>query len=145
MLTFQGSTGGLGTTGIGLTGIGPVLGATASNPLSGLGSHSGGNGSSGGESPPGVIGATSLGTSIEPTTAVGGNGATSILPPGGIGLGLKPPSPEQPLFMCPRRPNIGREGRSIGKNAFQNLLGHLSMKLGIFKSFQEFHFTVSVY
>jgi eukaryotic translation initiation factor 2C len=109
----NGSTGGLGTTGIGLTGIGPVLGATASNPLSGLGSHSGGNGSSGGESPPGVIGATSLGTSIEPTTAVGGNGATSILPPGGIGLGLKPPSPEQPLFMCPRRPNIGREGRSI--------------------------------
>jgi len=103
----NGSTGGLGTTGIGL-GIGPVIGATATNPLSGL---SGGNGSSGGESPPGVIGATSLGTSIEP--ASGGNGATSILPPGGIGLGLKPPSPEQPLFMCPRRPNIGREGRSI--------------------------------
>jgi len=111
----NGSTGGLGTTGIGL-GIGPVIGATATNPLSGLSGGNGGNGSSGGESPPGIIGATSLGTSIEPSAAVvggGGNGSTSILPPGGIGVGLKPPSPEQPLFMCPRRPNIGREGRSI--------------------------------
>ena len=63
--------------------------------------------------PAGILGATSLtlGTSIEPpsTTISGGNGASSILPPGGIGLGVKPPSPEQPLFMCPRRPNIGRE------------------------------------
>ena len=63
--------------------------------------------------PAGILGATTLtlGTSIEPpsTTISGGNGASSILPPGGIGLGVKPPSPEQPLFMCPRRPNIGRE------------------------------------
>ena len=67
------------------------------------------------------MGATSLGTSIEPPVTTtggngngnGGNGASSILPPGGIGLGLKPPSPDQPLFMCPRRPNIGREGRVI--------------------------------
>ena len=58
---------------------------------------------------------TSLGTSIEPlqTGGNGGNGTSSILPPGGIGLGVKPPSPEQPLFICPRRPNIGREGRAI--------------------------------
>ena len=64
----------------------------------------------------GILGATSLGTSIEPPSSAvssGGNGASSILPPGGIGLGVKPPSPEQPLFMCPRRPNIGREGRAI--------------------------------
>ncbi len=110
-IKFQGSSSGLGTTGIGL-GIGPVLGATASNPLSGL--------SGGGDSPPSggssVLGATSLGTSIEPppTTGGNGNGASSILPPGGIGLGLNPPTPpDQPLFMCPRRPNIGREGRAI--------------------------------
>ena len=67
--------------------------------------------------PAGILGATSLtlGTSIEPpsTTISGGNGASSILPPGGIGLGVKPPSPEQPLFMCPRRPNIGREVRFV--------------------------------
>lgn len=108
---MQSSGSGLGTTGIGL-GIGPVLGATATNPLSGL--------SGGSDSPPGsggssVLGATSLGTSIEPPAGStgNGNGASSILPPGGIGLGLRPPSPEQPLFMCPRRPNIGREGRPI--------------------------------
>ena len=105
---LQSSSSGLGTTGIGL-GIGPVLGATATSPL---------NLSGGDNSPPGsapVLGATSLGTSIEPpqTGGNGGNGTSSILPPGGIGLGLKPPSPDQPLFICPRRPNIGREGRAI--------------------------------
>lgn len=100
-------SGGLGTTGIGL-GIGPP------NPLGGL---TGGDSPPGSATPAGILGATSLtlGTSIEPpsTTISGGNGASSILPPGGIGLGVKPPSPEQPLFMCPRRPNIGREGRAI--------------------------------
>jgi len=100
-------SGGLGTTGIGL-GIGPP------NPLGGL---TGGDSPPGSATPAGILGATTLtlGTSIEPpsTTISGGNGASSILPPGGIGLGVKPPSPEQPLFMCPRRPNIGREGRAI--------------------------------
>ena len=104
---MQSSSSGLGTTGIGL-GIGPVLGTTATNPLNLAGGDS---------SPPGsanpVLGATSLGTSIEPPQTTGGNGTSSILPPGGIGLGLKPPSPDQPLFICPRRPNIGREGRAI--------------------------------
>ena len=107
---FQSSSSGLGTTGIGL-GIGPVLGTTASSPV--------GLQLTPGDSPPGgiptILGATSLGTSIEPlqTGGIGGNGTSSILPPGGIGVGVKPPSPEQPLFICPRRPNIGREGRAI--------------------------------
>eukprot|EP00093_Oithona_nana_P013538 13538.XXX_115851_115183_1 [CDS] Oithona nana genome sequencing. len=55
------SSSGLGTTGIGL-GIGPVLGTTASSPV--------GLQLTPGDSPPGgiptILGATSLGTSIEP-------------------------------------------------------------------------------
>ncbi len=32
---------------------------------------------------------------------------------GGNGHGSGTPSPDQPIFLCPRRPNLGREGRPI--------------------------------
>ena len=61
----------------------------------------------------------------------GGNGATTLLGMSDLGIGFNnsssqapgvpsPPadgtksiSPENPIFFCPRRPNIGREGRPI--------------------------------
>lgn len=36
---------------------------------------------------------------------------------GGTGLSTGPPSSEPPHFTCPRRPNLGREGRPIGLRA----------------------------
>ena len=49
------------------------------------------------------------------TSLVGSSGVT-ILPVGGLGLGFgtgSPPLSDTPTFVCPRRPNIGRDGRPI--------------------------------
>ena len=97
----------LGAPGSGL-GMGP-LGQT-------ILPNSGGGGNGGGPLNQG-LGMNPLGTIItSPTTPAAG--ATSVLPPSNvspIGSGsLTPPGDtSQPHFLCPRRPNLGREGRQI--------------------------------
>jgi hypothetical protein len=68
-----------------------------------------------------------------------GNGATggTILPVSGLGLGFGTGSPpltgDAPTFVCPRRPNIGRDGRPIllRANHFQ-----ISMPRGYINHYQ---------
>ena len=104
-------------------GLGINLGTVIGGPSSG---SSGGTGSplsgitSGETSPPG--------TSKTIIEGNGGNGATTLLGMSDLGIGFnnsasqapgapaggtKSVSPENPIFFCPRRPNIGREGRPI--------------------------------
>lgn len=60
---------------------------------------------------------------IAGTTGSGGGttGATSqavtLAAGAGAGLTTGPPPTEPPHFTCPRRPNLGREGRPIGLRA----------------------------
>jgi eukaryotic translation initiation factor 2C len=42
--------------------------------------------------------------SLTPESSGGSNGSPTLLPP---------PPENQPVFQCPRRPNLGREGRPI--------------------------------
>lgn len=109
------------TSSLGL-GLGPMIGG--SNPMGAIGSavgattlnNSAGNsiGAPGDRSPPGgAMGLTTLGGNGN-----GGFGGTiSPLGHGGAPGGPVPlaPSPptEAPTFFCPRRPNLGREGRPI--------------------------------
>lgn len=55
------------------------------------------------------------------TTGGGATGATSqavtLAGSGSGGLATGPPPSEPPHFTCPRRPNLGREGRPIGLRA----------------------------
>merc|ERR1719422_1414325 len=127
-----GSAGGLGGMGVGP--LGPTIGSGDGPGGSllrpggpgGLGPNIGGSQSSGsGGSYGGSIGGSSE------TSPPGGNGTSpnaigtpgAVGPPGATSLGGSttvgtpttglPPSPETPLFVCPRRPNIGRDGRPI--------------------------------
>lgn len=105
-------------------GLGISLGTAIGGPSSG---SSGGTGSplsgitSGEASPPGIPGATSTKSLLD---ANGTNGSTLLgMTDLGIGFGgpgttsssgSKSISPENPpIFYCPRRPNIGREGKPI--------------------------------
>ena len=85
--------------------------------------------------PPPILGVTSGETSPPGNGKTiiegnGGNGATTLLGMSDLGIGFNnsssqapgvptPPegtksiSPDNPIFFCPRRPNIGREGRPI--------------------------------
>merc|ERR1719422_2461541 len=120
-------------------GLGPNIGGSQSSGSGG--SYGGGSlGGSSETSPPGGIGAPGvppgLGsgtTSLTGLGGIGGNGTSpnaigtgapgAVGPPGATSLGGSttvgtpttglPPSPEAPLFVCPRRPNIGRDGRPI--------------------------------
>ena len=74
------------------------------------------------------------------TTLIGsgnnGGTPTTVLPAGGLGLGFgvtTPPLPDNPTFVCPRRPNIGRDGRPIllRANHFQ-----ISMPRGYINHYQ---------
>ena len=109
------------TSSLGL-GLGPMIGG-GSNPMGAIGSAVGattlggiGNsiGAPGDRSPPGgAMGLTTLGGNGN-----GGFGGTlSPIVPGGAPGGPVPlaPSPptDTPTFVCPRRPNLGREGRPI--------------------------------
>ena len=96
----------LGAPGSGLGGLGP-LGQTIL-PNSGGG---------GGPLNQGLQGINPLGTIITSPTAAT-PGAASVMPPSNVspvGSGsLTPPGDtNQPHFLCPRRPNLGREGRQI--------------------------------
>ncbi len=120
-------------TGIGL-GLGPGPGP-GSSFQHGSGSGSGGSGGGGG-----AVGGATGGGNGGPAGAMGGEGLTGASggggdsPPGGApppglsGLPTMQPNPlpglpvsgvpsgpagDQPLFACPRRPNLGREGRPI--------------------------------
>jgi hypothetical protein len=61
-------------------------------------------GAEGGGPPPLTPGGTTLGN---PSPPHGSGGSPHSLTPPGL------PSPDAPVFNCPRRPNLGREGRSI--------------------------------
>ncbi len=119
--------GGLGTLGTTL-GLGPLIpgppqqtGNNGGGALGGLGSTSG----SGDSSPPGstplsnsnpLRGLTGFGgelSAISPPPPIGGS-VTGVGVPGGNGNGnTLLVNPDGPHFACPRRPNLGREGRPI--------------------------------
>jgi len=108
-------------------GLGINLGTVIGGPSSG---SSGGTGSplsgitSGETSPPGIPGASKTTTLLD---ANGGNGSNLLgMTDLGIGFGgnggsnstgdsksISPESSPAPIFYCPRRPNIGREGKPI--------------------------------
>ena len=54
----------------------------------------------------------------QPTTPLGTT-STAVALPGtaGTALATVPPATDPPHFQCPRRPNLGREGRPIGLKA----------------------------
>lgn len=73
-------------------------------------------------SPPGAVGGIGpgpIGTTIGETGSNGssGSGSGTLYPLGS----LTPPTTDAPIFVCPRRPNIGRDGRliSLRANHFQ--------------------------
>ena len=112
-------------TGIGL-GLGPMFPPhSGGGAVGGSGAAGGGpgSGSSGDSSPPGGIGGLPGGGT---TTSLSSNSP----PLGAFGTS---PSPDQPLFSCPRRPNLGREGRPIQlrANHFQ-----ISMPRGFIHHYQ---------
>ena len=114
--------------------VGPPSSGDGWNPIQGMGGNALG-------APGPGLGMGALGQTILPNTGGGGGplnqglgmnplgtiitsptqpaaGATSVLPPSNvspIGSGsLTPPGDtNQPHFLCPRRPNLGREGRQI--------------------------------
>eukprot|EP00094_Tigriopus_californicus_P002468 TCALIF_02385-PA protein Name:"Similar to Ago2 Protein argonaute-2 (Mus musculus)" AED:0.07 eAED:0.07 QI:0/0/0/0.5/1/1/2/0/1061 len=106
-------------TGIGL-GLGTMIQGTGSlgaiGPSSSGGSSLGGGngaGAPGDRSPPGVGGVTAA---LGGLTLGGGNvaagGGNGVYGGGPIGS-LPGPNPDGPVFVCPRRPNLGRDGRPI--------------------------------
>ncbi len=112
-------------TGIGL-GLGPsfqsgaptsVGGASggAAGAVGGIGAAAGGDSSPPGGAPPGLSLQT-LGAG-GPPAALGGNPLPGLPGAGGNAGGLSGPpggpTGDQPIFACPRRPNLGREGRPI--------------------------------
>ncbi len=113
---FQNSNSSLGGLGINL---GTVIGGPSSGSSGGTGSPLSGV-TSGDTSPPGLTSgiagaaAKSLIGSEGTNGGNGGNGSNTLVAVGDLGIGFeKRPSPENPIFLCPRRPNIGREGRPI--------------------------------
>ncbi len=111
--------GGLASTlgsGLGL-GLGPMIqpsgGGGGGGAMGGLGSTSG----SGDSSPPGGIvpGSTmnSLGGLQPAPGSTASAGMPGVIGGGGNGGGGGGGNGDQPLFACPRRPNLGREGRPI--------------------------------
>ena len=114
--------------------VGPPSSGDGWNPIQGMGGNALG-------APGPGLGMGALGQTILPNTGGGGGplnqglgmnplgtiitsptqpaqGATSVMPPSNvspIGSGsLTPPGDtSQPHFLCPRRPNLGREGRQI--------------------------------
>jgi hypothetical protein len=123
-------TSALGSTSLGLGGLGPMV--PPSHPNS-VGTHLTGEDSPPLGAPPGLapVGSTTF-------LGSGSNGGTptSILPPIGVGLGFgvaTPPLSDSPTFVCPRRPNIGRDGRPIllRANHFQ-----ISMPRGYINHYQ---------
>ena len=107
---------GLGAGGaLGLGGLGPILPSGA--PPGPSGQSVGGILAVSDTSPLGPPGMPPPGATAL-MGAGSGNGSTggTILPVGGLGLGFgtgSPPLTDAPTFVCPRRPNIGRDGRPI--------------------------------
>lgn len=87
------------------TGLGPMIGAAGlggPDPLAPGGAVGGG--------PPGAPGGPVPGNGGLGLGAPGGPPGGALTPITGLAA---PGSPEAPLFVCPRRPNIGRDGRPI--------------------------------
>ncbi len=129
-----------GTNTLGLGGLGPMI-PSGAPPGSGAGPIGGPILSSSDTSPLGPPGMPPPGHVAGSTSLVGssgGNGATggTILPVSGLGIGFgsgSPPLSDTPTFVCPRRPNIGRDGRPIllRANHFQ-----ISMPRGFINHYQ---------
>ena len=120
---------------LGLGSLGPMIPSSHTNSTSGPIGGPSGHLTGIDTSPLGPPGMPPVGS----TTLIGtGNGGTptTVLPPGGLGLGFgvtTPPLPDNPTFVCPRRPNIGRDGRPIllRANHFQ-----ISMPRGYINHYQ---------
>jgi hypothetical protein len=92
----------------------PQLGAAENQRWTALSGSSGEASGTSGSSQSPVGGMTQLlqcggggggvGGSLTPESSGGSNGSPTLLPP---------PPENQPVFQCPRRPNLGREGRPI--------------------------------
>ena len=99
---------GLGSTlGTGIGGSGPLGQTTLPGPLTTLGQTGLGMTGLGPMIPPGG----GPGGGPQPATGLGAPGGPPGAPPALAGPGGM--APEQPIFLCPRRPNLGREGRAI--------------------------------
>ena len=128
------------STSLGLGGLGPMMPSshTTSGSLSG---PPGGGHLTGVDTPPlGPPGMPPVGATTLIGSGNNGGTPTTVLPPGGLGLGFggglstgSPPLPDNPTFFCPRRPNIGRDGRPIllRANHFQ-----ISMPRGYINHYQ---------
>lgn len=121
------------TNSFGTGALGPMITSASSNTQMGgllVASDQASIGSSGMTSPS-LTGAAAL-----ISTATTGSSGTAILPLGSLGPGFgngSPPLPDTPAFVCPRRPNIGRDGRPIilRANHFQ-----ISMPRGFINHYQ---------
>lgn len=59
----------------------------------------------------------SAGASGTPLGGGGVSGSSTAVALAGAGAGAVSPPTDPPVFQCPRRPNLGREGRPIGLKA----------------------------
>ena len=98
---------GIGSSGTGL-GLGQTMlpgpGPLGQLGMSGLGTII---------SNPGTTGSTSSTGSVSGAMMASGSGAPSNISPIGSGSLTPPGDASTPHFLCPRRPNLGREGRPI--------------------------------
>jgi len=132
-MSQQSGMGGANTLGLG--GLGPILPAGA--PPGPSGPPLGGILAVADTSPLGPPGMPPPGaTALIPGSSGNGASGGTILPVTGLGLGFgsgSPPLTDAPTFVCPRRPNIGRDGRPIllRANHFQ-----ISMPRGYINHYQ---------